>query len=219
MNVANSVRKAIDDWEHGELDSAMLHACNAVDGTARKLYPNLGNKDRFTRCLRENLTILGPMGAPGIDLVQTRFPITIQRPTAPGGEPDIADVLYGIHRCCHAHGEELPDGFALIPDAAGPVQHTRMKIERGKIRLSDRMVFGLLAVAVLSPANQDQTDHKLDGYYLTFGVSAKLVINEWWGRANDFAAIAALEPMPTVKLDFGIVSCSVRSVPAVAILL
>jgi hypothetical protein len=37
MNVGESVRKAIDDWEHGELEAAMLHACNAVDGTAKKL--------------------------------------------------------------------------------------------------------------------------------------------------------------------------------------
>src|SRR5829696_7722331 len=106
MKVANSVRKAINEWEQGELESAMLHACNAVDGTARKLYPNLGNKDRFTRFLRENYAILGPMGAPGIDLIQTRFPVTVQRPTAPGGGPDMADVIYGIHRCCHAHGDE-----------------------------------------------------------------------------------------------------------------
>lgn len=36
MNVGNSVRRAIDEFEAGELDSAVLHASNAVDGTARK---------------------------------------------------------------------------------------------------------------------------------------------------------------------------------------
>lgn len=35
MNVGNSVRKAIDDWGSGEQDAAMLHVCNAVDGTAK----------------------------------------------------------------------------------------------------------------------------------------------------------------------------------------
>lgn len=203
MKVSDSVRKAIDDWEGAELESAMLHACNAVDGTARKLYPKFGNKDRFTRCLRDNFAILGPMGAPGIDLAQTWFPVAVRNPTAPGGLPDIADVLYGIHRCCHAHGEELPDGFTLIQDAAGSVRLTRMAIERGKVRLSDRMIFGLLAVVVFSPANQDQIDSGLDGYFLTFGGSAKLFINEWWGRGSDFPAIAAQDPMPSVKLDFG----------------
>lgn len=59
MNVGNSVRKAIDDWEQGELESAMLHACNAVDGTAKKLYATLRSNARFTRLLRENYGIFG----------------------------------------------------------------------------------------------------------------------------------------------------------------
>ncbi len=201
MNVGNSVRKAIDDWEQGEPESAMLHACNAVDGTAKKLYPTLGSNARFTRLLRENYGIFGPMGVPGIDLVQTRFPVKVTRPKAEAGKPDIADVLYGIHRCAHGHGDDLPDGFELLPDAAGAPRYTRMLIEKGKVRLSDRVIFGLLAVAVLSPANEGQTVP--DGYHFTFGGKVVLPINEWWGRSADFASIAAQEPLPQVKLDFG----------------
>lgn len=203
MKVADSVRHSIDDWQSGKHDSAMLHACNAADGTAHKLYSTLGNKERFTRTLRENYGILGPMGAPGINLVETRFPVHVKRSTTPDRKPDLADVIYGIHRCCHAHGDELPDGFALVQDAAGPKRQTRMEIEKGKVRLSDRIIFGLLAVAVFSPANKDQVDPALDGYYLTYGESAKMGINEWWGRSNDFPAIAAQDPVPLVKLDFG----------------
>jgi hypothetical protein len=124
MIIARSVRKAIDEWEQRDLESAMLHACNAVDGTAGKLYPRLGNQARFTRILRENYAILGPMGAPGIDLIGTRFPVTVRKVTAQGGKPDLADVLYGIHRCCHAHGDELPEGFDLLLNAAGPKRYT-----------------------------------------------------------------------------------------------
>lgn len=200
LNVGNSVCKAIDDWEHGDLEPAMLHACNAVDGTAKKLYPTLGSNARFTRVLRENYSILGPMGAPGVDLVATRFPVTVQRPQAVGGRPDIADVIYSIHRCTHGHGDELPQGFELMRDAAGPRRLTHMQVERGKVRLSDRIIFGLLAVAILSPANRDQRVPA--GYYLTFGESTRLEINDWWGRAADFPAIAARDPVPQVTLDF-----------------
>lgn len=198
MNVGSSVRYSIEDWERQRLDAAMLHACNAVDGTARKLHPMLGNKARFTRCLRDNYAILGPMGAPGINIVDTRFPDTVKNPTAPGGEADLADVLYSVHRCTHGHGDELPAGFELIPNAAGPPGITDMFIERGKVRLSDRVIFGLLAVAVLSPVNVDQTAP--DGYFLTFG-SDRLVINEWWGRAADFAPLVATAQLPNVTLD------------------
>jgi hypothetical protein len=201
MKVGDSVRQSINDWQVGENESAMLHACNAVDGTAKKVYPSLGNNDRFTKILRENYSILGPMGAPGINLIETRFPIKVPRPKAPGGKPDLADVIYGIHRCSHGHGDELPEGFELLSDAAGEAQVTHMQITEGKIRLSDRIIFGLLAVSVFSPLNKDQIIP--NSYYLTFGKSAKLIINEWWGRAEDFQAISALEPMPSVTLDFG----------------
>jgi hypothetical protein len=202
MNVGNSVRKAIDDWEQGELESAMLHACNAIDGTAKKLYPSLGSNARFTQFLRENYDKFGPMGVPGINLMETRFPVRVERPKTAGGKPDIADVIYGIHRCAHGHGSELPDGFELLRDAAGPPGYTRMLIAKGKIRLSDRVIFGLLAVAVLSPVNIGQTVP--DGYHLTFGGKVKLLINEWWGRAADFDSIAAQEQLPQVKLNFDV---------------
>ena len=74
-----------------------------------------------------------------------------------------------------------------------------MEVERGKVRLSDRIIFGLLAVAVFCPANKGQTVPA--SYYLKFG-STKLMINEWWGRVSDFPAIVAQDPMPLVKLDF-----------------
>jgi hypothetical protein len=201
MNVGDSVRKCIDDWESRELEAAMLHACNAVDGTAKKVYPKLGNKDRFTRLLRENYEILGPMGCPGTDLIRTRFPVPVPKPTASGGKPDIADIIYCIHRCSHGHGDELPQGFALLHDAAGPKRINRLTIRHGEVQLSDRIIFALLAVAVLCPSNIGQSVP--EGYYLEYGDTAKLVINEWWGRASDFAEIVAQDPVPKLTLDFG----------------
>lgn len=133
MKVGMSVKKSIDDWTLGDFESAMLHACNAVDGTAKKVFPLIGgNKERFTRLLRDNYDILGPMGIPGVDLVQTRLPVPVVKPTALGGQPDLADVIYGIHRCSHGHGDELPQGFELIPDAAGERALTRPLSPKGK---------------------------------------------------------------------------------------
>lgn len=199
MKVGDSVAHAIEDWELGRFESAMLHACNAVDGTARKMFPELGSNLRFTKLLRESYAILGPMGMPGINLEATRFPVRVKHPKAPGGQPDLADVIYGIHRCSHGHGDELPEGFELIPEAAGPPGLTSVLIERGKIRLSDRIIFGLLAVAVLAGVNTNQAVS--DGYFLSFG-GTQLPINEWWGRADDFADLTAAVSMPSVTLNF-----------------
>lgn len=202
MNVGKSVSKAIDDWELSDFDSAMLHACNAVDGTAKKAYAHLAekNNERFTTLLRDNYDILGPMGIPGIDLAATRFPVSVKRPKATGGKPDIADVIYGIHRCSHGHGDELPEGFELIPDAAQALLVTRTGISKGRVQLSDRIIFGLIAVAVLSPVNADQ--RVPDGYYLTYRDSDKLLINKWWGKRGDFLKIFEGTSSPLVTLDF-----------------
>src|SRR5207245_2527156 len=163
------------------------------DGTAKKLHQKLGSNARFTRLLRDNYNILGPMAAPGINLLTTRWPVQVERPKAAGGRPDFADVIYGIHRCSHGHGDELPDGFELLSDAAGPRGQTRIRVERGKVQLSDRVVFGLLAVAVMSPVNADQ--RVPGGYYLTFSRES-LPINDWWGRAAEFVVIATRKSLP-----------------------
>ena len=199
MKVGDSIRKAIDDWELGELESSMLHACNAVDGTASKRYPTEGSNARFTRFLRDSYAVLGPMSAPGIDLFETRWPVKVARPKASGGHPDIADVIYGVHRCTHGHGDELPDGFGLIADAAGQTSLTRMVVEKGKVRLSDRIIFGLLAATIVAPESIGQIVPPT--YHLTFA-GEQLLINEWWGRTTDFLLLTSRVTLPSVKLDF-----------------
>jgi hypothetical protein len=131
VDVGTLFVRAVNDWEDSELDAAMLHACNAVDGTAAKMSPTSKSSNaRFTRLLRENYSILGPMGAPGLNLEATRFPVRVEHPKALGGQPDIVDVIYGIHRCHHGHGIALPDGFELISDAAGTRGYTRIEVKR-----------------------------------------------------------------------------------------
>ena len=202
MKVGKSVAKAIDELEAGDLDSAILHACNAVDGTAQKTYPTLSSGIRFTRLLRENYDVLGPMALPGINLVETRFPVSVRSPKAVGGKPDIADVIYGIHRCSHGHGDELPCGFELLNDAAGSSEHTRMIVQKGAVQLSDRLVFGLIAVAVLSAENREQLAPDNE-YVLTLGTREVFPINEWWGRKADFLNVVSKFIVPNVTMNFG----------------
>lgn len=74
MNVGDSVACAIDDFEAKKINSSLLHACNAVDGTASKLaHSKKGSKERFTAFLRDYYWLLEPMVTPGINLLDTRF--------------------------------------------------------------------------------------------------------------------------------------------------
>lgn len=199
MRVGRSIQKAIDEAQAGDLESAMMHACNAVDGTAAKVLDHIsGNNLRFTTFIRDNYDIFGPMAAPGVNVRESRFPVNVERPKAPGGLPDIADVVYGIHRCCHGHGDALPDGFELMDD--GPeVGLMRMHFERGSVRLSKSTIYGLLALAVVEPANANETIPS--DYRLTYNDQA-FFIHDWWGKKDEFREVLKERDLPSVVLDF-----------------
>jgi hypothetical protein len=193
VKIGKLVELAINLFEDGEPEAALMLACVAVDGTGKKAYPDLEDKSkaRFVKLIREAAGVFGPMGLPGWNVLDSRFAVTVVNPRAPKVEiegqwyqlPDAAEVLYGIHRCSLGHGDELPDGFELIPDVGGFPGLTRMTMAAGRVQFSDRVIFALLSVAVLSPANRDQ---KLpDTSYLTL-VGIQFSINDWWGRYEDF---------------------------------
>lgn len=198
-SVGESVRKSLQDFDLGDIDFSMLHACNAVDGTAKKLFPNMRVAERFTRVLRDNYLILGPFGIPGINLVETRWPVKVRSPKAPGGLPDAADVIYGIHRCTHGHGEEMPAGFELIRNANSTSQNNWAKIEKGQVQFFDNLIFGMLAVAVASPVNAAQ--NATDGCYLTLH-NMKFNLKDWWGKREDLLAILSQMELPVVTINF-----------------
>jgi len=209
VEVGRSISKAIAERLGGDMDSAMLHACNAVDGTAKKIYPTLGVGARFRKLLRDNYaSILEPM-MPGINLEETVFPIPIADASGPGGRPDVATILYAIHRCAHGHGDALPIGYELIPDTTTEPPRTTMELGPDpngdwSVHLTDRSIYGMAAVALLSPVNVGQV---LEGVNLTYSsLSGDIRIrlnNDWWGRADDFAIIAAMDRnRKRLTLDF-----------------
>jgi hypothetical protein len=200
MRIVDSVAKAISDWQSGDLESAMLHACNAVNGTASKAYEKIeGDRAKFTALLRDNYSILGPMGMPGIDLDKNRFGVDLKKTNPQIKEFDLADLIYKIHRCSHGHGDEVLKGFELIPDAAAPhgSTHFSSDLVNGTVRLSDRIIFGMLGVVVFSPVNALQKSDY--GYFLSYR-GVELPINEWWGRAREFLEIVNLDYNPVVKI-------------------
>lgn len=92
----------------------------------------------------------------------------------------------------------MPEGFELIPDASNKASSTSIIASAGKIRLSDRTIFGLLGIAVLCPLNSGL--QVPDGYHLTFAGEV-LMINDWWGRAADFKTLVEKQNLISVKLD------------------
>lgn len=200
MNVGDSVSYSLNHWSSHEWDAAMLHACNAVDATGRKRYPKLGVACRFKMTVRESVDFVGAMAMPNLDLVKMRFPVAV-RSDLPDKRPDIADVLYGIHRCSHGHGDELPKGFELVDY----VSNTEFRFKAGKdgsLRLPAAVVLGLLAVAVFAPENVGQ--HARNDDCLLSWSDHEFRINESWGKQQEFRELLASEgPPKKMTIDFG----------------
>lgn len=197
--IAESIRKSIQDFELGDVEFSMMHACNAIDGTSRKLFPEMRKAGlRFTRAIRENYDLLGPLGMPGVNLETSRWPISVVGARAEEPLPDTADLIYGIHRCTHGHGDDLPDGFQLIAEANSGSDKVTTIIKPGGVRLSDCTIFALLTIAVLSPVNAGL---KVPGdFYLTFR-KQKYLINDWWGRKDEYLLSIPHLLMPSVHFN------------------
>jgi hypothetical protein len=194
VKVSQHVACAIDDAGTGKFDSALLHACIAIDGTSRRLFPittQVGK--RYKNCLRHYYWLIEPMLVGGMNLDETRFEnIQLKK----NQSPDLADIIYEVFRCNHAHGEEVPTTFSVIPTNGG--FNSEWVLEKDHLHVPDRIIWALLAVVVFSKVNAKETiDPK---YFLTLG-DEKFVISEWWGREKDFVSIAARYNKTRVKFE------------------
>jgi hypothetical protein len=194
MKLTKHVLYAIDDADAGKFDSALMHACIAVDGTARRLYPkSTSNRVRYVNTLRQYYWLIEPMMGAGLDLEKSRFgnvPLN-KNPT-----PDFADVIYEIFRCGHAHGDEVPEAFSVC-STHGPFGST-WEIRRGELHMPDRVIWALLSVSVLSEVNRGE---KTTGTYYLSLAEERFPIKDWWGREDDFQSIAAKSNVVRVKLE------------------
>ncbi len=121
MKIEEHVFLALDAWERNETDHALMHACMAVDGTAKKIAANnntannntannntannntakISTPQKYKSCLRENYWIIEAMMGGGVNLTETKW-LNLKIDNGHGkiiAEPDLADFIYHIFRC------------------------------------------------------------------------------------------------------------------------
>ena len=131
----------------------------------------------------------------GINLVETTFENL--GPPMFRTAPDLAEVIYYVHRCGHAHGDEIPIAFATRP-TIGPVG-SEWLLGPNILQMPHRIIWALASIAVFSRVNDGLRGSGGDRY-LTWA-KERYPIAEWWGREKDIRPIAAGWNTIRVKFD------------------
>lgn len=197
MTVGDEVRKALDHWSVGEWRPALWHATEALNKTADKRYAALDEGAAFRQTLRDDVDVFSAMAAGDIDLVDSRFPLPIPSDQA-DGRPDVADVMYAVHRYLHVDEMEMPAGCQVVP----PTEDESMfAIANGRLWLRATAAIGLVAVSVFAPENEGQPIP--DSYFLAWR-NYDFLVSDSWGQREGFRQILAGTPIEQYPLDFGV---------------
>ncbi|MBT2795294.1 hypothetical protein [Paraburkholderia strydomiana] len=197
MKIADHIKRSIDASDRKDLDQAMLHACLAVDGTAKKTYPSITKVgERYRKFVNAHLDIIELMFG-GVNLEETVFPFKDAK-----GNIGItfADIVYEKFRCSLAHGDELPDGFGISVQIADGYQQFSIDFKTQSMTLPQSAIYGLGLICVLAPANADQ---KIGNnlYHYRDPINA-YVVDRWWGNVECARKIMDFETPIRVKMDF-----------------
>ncbi len=197
MKIAEHIKNSIDACDAKEMEKAMLFACIAVDGTARRTYPGITKVgERFRKFVNENLDIIELMFG-GFDLKETVFPFK----DAKGNLGiNFADIVYEKFRCSLAHGDELPDGYGVSVQIAEFHQQFVIDIEKQSMTMPQSVTYALGLACVLAPANADQKIGS--NLYQYCDAINTYVVDRWWGKAACARQIMDFDAQVRVKMDF-----------------
>lgn len=197
MKISDHIKLSIDASDKKDLDQAMLHACLAVDGTAKKTYQTIHKVgERYRKFINEHLDIIELMFG-GVDLKETLFPFKDAKGNI---GVTFADIVYEKFRCSLAHGDELPVGFGVSVQIADGHQQFSIDIKNQSMTLPQSVIYGLGLICVLDPANADQRIG--DNLYYYRDPINVYVVDRWWGKVECARKIMDFESLIRVKMDF-----------------
>lgn len=206
MRLARCVQKALDEYDAGDYECAMLHACNAVDAAAAEATSRTeSNRTRFVGFVRAHSELLQYMGVNGLDVAGSTFEVDSALVRTDGPHADLAELIYVAHRCSHAHGDDVPAAYALHDEAQG----IRIGLEADHVmRLPTGVIYGLLAIAVMAPdsAGESIGDPRYRLSWTSPQPSNQRIerpVDDWWGCEDELLALARSFPQSYVTAVAG----------------
>ncbi|WP_269532853.1 hypothetical protein [Chitinimonas sp. BJYL2] len=197
MKIAAHIKSSLDASDARELDKAMLFACLAVDGTAKRSYPDIPQTGRrFKQFITDNIDIIELMFG-GINLRETNFPFKNSKGVV---GVKFEDIIYEKIRCTLAHGDELPDGYEIVIKIAEGIHQFEIDIEHQYMTLPETVIYALGLACVLAPVNADQKIG-IDSYHYRDSINI-FPIDRWWGKQDCARQIMDFERAVKVHIDF-----------------
>jgi hypothetical protein len=197
MKIADHIRHSLEACDSRDLDKAMLFACLAVDGTAKKMYPHIDKVgERFRKFIVEHLDIIELMHG-GLNLQETVFPFKDSKGNV---GVKFEDIVYEKFRCNLAHGNELPDGYGVTVKVQDGIQQFMIDIENQSMTLPESAIYALGLPCVLAPVNADQKIGNNSCHYRD--PINHYVVDRWWGNVECARRIMDFENQVKVKMDF-----------------
>ena len=198
MNIGDHIQHSLNSADRGELDQALLSACIAVDGTAKKEYPHIRHSgDRYRSFIRDHIDVIEMMVG-GLNLEETLFPF---RTSKGKFGMTFGEVIYEKFRCSLAHGDEYPDGFGVAVQIAPGHQKFSIDLVGLSMTVPQSTIYALGLVCVLAPVNADQSLGST-AYRYSDPVNV-FVVDRWWGQLDCARKIMDLKSRIRVKMDFG----------------
>lgn len=185
MKIADHVNSCFADALSGNFDSAMLHACVAIDATSKLRYPTVKKVGkRFTQTIRDYYWLVEAMIGAGMDLSQMVYSnVKLEKNSA----PDFADIMYEVFRCGYVHGDEVPEKFSIIP-TTGTWSSATIYGEN-EVHFPDRIVWALISISVFAKVNERQKLNPVGPYGLRLGDTG-FHVEDWWGREDEVRPFA-----------------------------
>lgn len=204
MKIADHIKHSLDACDSRELDKAMLFACLAVDGTAKKMYPKIEKVgERYRKFIVEHLDIIELMFG-GLNLHETIFPFKDNKGNV---GVKFEDIVYEKFRCNLAHGNELPEGYGITVKVADGIQEFIIDIKNQSMTFPESAIYALGLPCVLALSNADQNIGS-NLYHYRDPIN-HYVVDRWWGKIECARSIMDFENQVKVKMDFSNVFPSV----------
>ena len=168
-------------------------ALPAIEESAKRKWGR-GGKSTFLKFLRENYDVLQWFSGSAIDFSVMRFP-TIDPIFTDGktiDRPDLAEILYYIHRCALADGQDISENFGIIPRSADGGIGFNISKDGKFLNLPEPIAWGVLASVVFDSVNLDLQSRSGNHFTLSFEQNTYFLnVDLFWGEKVKLTRISS----------------------------